>query len=164
MNEGADASGVIIADDDGMIRDVLRSKLAAIGQTVFLASDGLEAVALAAQVKAALIIMDLIMPRLNGLLACERIRKLPNHGHTPIVVLTSAHGDDVEAAAARIGATTFLTKPFRSAQVLHELARFLPIDEATRGEINRSFDRAVEIAASRPGGLKGVSEPGSDRR
>jgi two-component system, OmpR family, response regulator MprA len=67
-------AGVIVADDDAIVRDVLRSRLEAIDQVVLLASDGLEAVALATRMQARLILLDLKMPRLNGLDACRRIR------------------------------------------------------------------------------------------
>ena len=72
-----DLAGVIVADDDAMIRSVLRSKLQAIDQTVLLASNGLEAVELASRIQARLILLDLGMPQLNGLLACQRIRQCP---------------------------------------------------------------------------------------
>jgi CheY-like chemotaxis protein len=143
-------TGVIVADDDPMIRSVLRSRLEALGVTVFVAADGLEAVTLASRMHAALIMLDLNMPRLNGLLACQRIRKLPGNAQTPIVVLTSTVGKDAETAAARVGATTYLTKPFSSAPLLLILSRFLPIEDAKRQEIRRDADLASRIAGTAP--------------
>ena len=134
---------VIVADDDPMIRGILRSKLEAAGLTVFVANNGLEVVELAAKMQAALILLDLNMPKLNGLLACQRIRQLPGNADTPIVVLTSHTGKDAETATERVGATAFLAKPFRSATLLAVLSKYLPLDvdllrkiqgEATRAE------------------------------
>jgi CheY-like chemotaxis protein len=144
----ASITGIIIADDDPMIRSVLRAKLEAIDLNVFVASDGLEAVEFASRLQAVLIMLDLNMPRLNGLLACRRIRLLPGHERTPIVILTATRGQDTETAAARVGATAYLMKPFRTALLLQALSPFLPIDDATRDLIRRNADRATAIAAA----------------
>jgi CheY-like chemotaxis protein len=142
-------AGVIVADDDAIVRDVLRSRLEAIDQVVLLASDGLEAVALAARMQARLILLDLKMPRLNGLDACRRIRLMAHNAKTPIVILTSLTGKDAEAAATQVGATAFLTKPFRSAE-LQELSRFLRISDVTRDAITSAAGRAAKIARTAP--------------
>jgi CheY-like chemotaxis protein len=146
LETSGNISGVIVADDDPMIRSVLRAKLETIGVNVFVASDGLEAVAFAARVRAALIILDLNMPRLNGLLACQRIRQMPANARTPIVMLTSTIAQDTELAAARVGATAYFKKPFRASLLLQELSQFLPISDATRDSIRREADRVNSIA------------------
>jgi CheY-like chemotaxis protein len=153
-----DLTGVIVADDDGVIRDVLRSKLEAINQTVLLACDGQEAVDLASRMRAKLIMLDVKMPRMNGLLACQQIREMPHNTRTPIVILTSMIGNETELAAARIGATAFLTKPFRSAELLQALANFLSMSETMRDVISRAADRAGVIAraAPEPNGIMSV--------
>lgn len=140
---------VIIADDDLVIRNVLRSKLEAINQTVLLAPNGLKAVQLAEQTRVKLILLDLAMPQLNGLLACQRIRQIPHHAQTPIVILTSVVGKDAEEALTRVGATAFLAKPFRSGQLLQVLSRYLANSEGTQREINCAADRVAEIARNR---------------
>jgi len=146
LNIVSGTTGVIVADDDPVIRGILRGKLAAIGQEVFLACDGEEAVALASRMRAAMVILDLEMPRLNGLEACQAIRKLPAHSKTPIVILTAHDGQDAEDAASRVGATAFLTKPFRAAALLEVLARFLPMDATTLRTIQGDAHRATRIA------------------
>ena len=146
MGASTGVTGVIVVDDDPLIRDILRAKLGDLGQSVFLASDGLEACALAARMRATLILLDLNMPRLNGLLACQRIRELPGYAHVPIIVLTSQRSSQAKAAAERTGATTFLTKPFRPTELMRVLSYFLPIDEGLREAIHRDADRADHIA------------------
>jgi len=142
-------TGVIVADDDPVIRGILRSKLAAINQEVFLAYDGEEAVDLAARMQAAMVILDINMPRLDGLRACQFIRKLPGYAQTPIVILTSDDGQGTAATAASIGATAFLTKPFRSALLLEVLSRFLPMDATTLRAIRSEADRATRVVQAR---------------
>jgi CheY-like chemotaxis protein len=150
LEELPDFAGIIVADDDAMIRSVVRSTLEAIGQTVLLASDGLEAVELASRMRARLIMLDLRMPRLNGLLACQQIRQLPHNAKTPIVILTSLVRKDAEAAASRTGATAFLAKPFRSAELLQALSGFLTISDTMRTVIKSAADRAGGIARTAP--------------
>ena len=156
-----DIGGVIVADDDAIVRGVLRSRLEAIDQIVLLASDGLEAVALAARMQARLILLDLKMPRLDGLVACRRIRQMPHNAKTPIVILTFLTGKDAEAAATQVGATAFLTKPFRSAELLQELSRFLTMSDVMRDAINRAAGRAAKIARTAPSGDCSVAKAGS---
>jgi two-component system chemotaxis response regulator CheY len=146
----SNTTSVIVADDDPVIRGILRTKLAAIGQDVFLAVDGQEAVALAQRMQAVVVILDLKMPRLNGLLACQRIRQLAGYEQTPIVILTSSDGEQVEAAATRVGATAFLTKPFRSGPLMEVLSRFLRMDAATLQAIRASAVRVSNMAQPAP--------------
>jgi DNA-binding response OmpR family regulator len=152
MKPTAAVGNVIIADDDRMIRSVLQAKLEALDLNVFVAADGMEAVGLASRIPAVLIILDLKMPKLNGLLACERIREMPCNAQTPIAILTSTQEKTAEVAGLKAGATAFFTKPFRAPLLLHELARFLPISDAVRVAVRRDAERALEIAqdASKP--------------
>jgi two-component system alkaline phosphatase synthesis response regulator PhoP len=139
-------TGVIVADDDPLIRSILKGKLESLEQDVFMANNGLEAVQLAQRIHASLIILDIKMPKLDGLLACEQIRKLPGYQTTPIVMLTFSDNERAQTAASRAGATMFLVKPFGSAALMLALSRFLPIDETTMREIQ---DTAIRAAGGR---------------
>ncbi len=70
------ADGVIVVENDPLIRGIIRGVLRDTRQQVFLAGDGIEAVMLARQFTPTLVLLDVAMPRLNGLLACEAIRAL----------------------------------------------------------------------------------------
>jgi CheY-like chemotaxis protein len=115
----------IVVDDDPVIRSILRSTLAGIGIGVHLASCGAEANTIARRIKADLFMLDLLMPRMNGLATCRILRSIPAYADTPIVVLTGHHSEDAQAAAFEAGATMFLTKPFRPAILLQALAPLL---------------------------------------
>jgi CheY-like chemotaxis protein len=137
---------VIVADDDVVMRGILRSLIAGVGQDVFLAATGDEAITLAARTHAKLIILDLGMPGLNGLMACARIRALPRYQSTPIVILTAHNGSKPRLAAAQVGATLFVPKPFRPAALVATLAPFLDLDGSMQEEVARGARRATEIA------------------
>ena len=77
MSNDAIGNDVIIADNDYIVRGILRSVLEREGFTVLQAVDGLEAIDYASRTRALLVILDYKMPRLNGLGACAEIRRLP---------------------------------------------------------------------------------------
>jgi CheY-like chemotaxis protein len=119
---------VIVADDDPLIRSILRAKLESLHQNVLVASDGEEAVSLASKVRASLVLLDIAMPNLDGIVACVRIRCLPGYASTPIVILTADDSGQTSEKASRAGATLLMVKPFDST-LMSRLASFLPIDE-----------------------------------
>lgn len=110
---------VIVADNDSMMRGLLRTVLGQPGRTVLLCADGLEAVELATQTLATLVLLDLRMPRMGGIEACLQIRELPRYATVPIVILTVFDGDALKQRALRAGAAAFLGKPFSRAELLH---------------------------------------------
>jgi DNA-binding response OmpR family regulator len=124
---GAPTKGVILAENDGPMRAVIRSILLRAEQLVFPAADGEEAVMLARQFRARLVMLDIAMPRLNGLLACKAIRALPGYAAVPIVMLTGHCDDAMRVAAQRLGANDFITKPFRPNDLLARLATHLDL-------------------------------------
>ena len=93
------ANGVIVAENDALVRGIVRSVLTSVEQQVFQAVDGLEAVHLARQFKARLVLLDIGMPRINGLEACKVIRALPDYADVPIVMLTGYDDERVRQAA-----------------------------------------------------------------
>jgi phosphoserine phosphatase RsbU/P len=142
--------GVIVADNDKVIRDILRSALTGIGQTVFLAASGQEALAFAEKVRAGLILLDLNMPNVNGFQVCEKLRAMPGYENTPIVILSVHDGDRVQRAATQVGATLFLTKPFQIADLLVSLAPYLEMDARTLRAVSRTAQQARKIADADP--------------
>lgn len=131
MTEPTAGNNIIVADNDALIRDLLRSMLVNEGYSVFLAVDGEEALGFAHRIRAQLVVLDLNMPRLNGFRTCEEIRSLPGYADVPIVILTVYDGWDAREAARRIGATEFVTKPFRADTLLHRLMALMGRGEAS---------------------------------
>ncbi|WP_372727768.1 response regulator transcription factor [Nocardioides sp.] len=114
---------VLVVDDDRAVRDSLRRSLEFNGYAVTLAADGAEALAGISSAAPDVVIMDVMMPRLDGL---ETTRALRAAGHDlPILVLTArdAVGDRVEGLDA--GADDYLTKPFALQELLARLRALL---------------------------------------
>ena len=153
MPQNAERQMAIVVDDDAMIRAILRSTLSSIGLDVHVGSHGFEAVALAGRLAATLILLDLAMPSLDGVSACARIRALPGHDRTPIIVLTAKLNPLVTEAALEAGATLVLSKPFQPASLLQALAPYYTISSTARVAIARGASQARNIAAPRPAGI-----------
>ncbi|MBA2954869.1 response regulator [Nocardioides sp. MAH-18] len=137
---------VLVVDDDKAVRESLRRSLEFNGYTVALAGDGAEALAAIAATAPDVVVMDVMMPRLDGL---EATRALRAAGHDlPILVLTArdAVGDRVEGLDA--GADDYLTKPFALQELLarlRALLRRVPREEL-EDEVVSFSDLSMDIA------------------
>ena len=103
---------VLVVDDDPDILDLVRYRLERSGYAVATASDGLEAVRLAGELRPALAVLDVMMPSLNGFEVTRRLRAEPETSHIPVILLTAkAQEEDVQEGFAS-GADDYLRKPF----------------------------------------------------
>ena len=112
---------ILVADDEPSIREILSIQLARMGYEVVLAVDGVEAVAAYAAEKPDLVLLDVMMPRLNGLNACRQIRELEKKSgsRVPILFLTARDTTHDKTSAALSGGDEFVAKPV-SLQELRE--------------------------------------------
>ena len=108
---------VLVADDDESISKLLDRALSQDGYEVVLAANGAEAVALASQQTFDLILLDAIMPVLDGFAACRQMRADTRLALVPIVMLTARTGDQDVLAGFGEGVTDYMTKPFAVSQV-----------------------------------------------
>jgi CheY-like chemotaxis protein len=105
--------GVLIVDDDPFIRKLVATTLEDVAEfELHEAADGIEALEVAQRERPALVLLDIDMPRLDGIETCRRLRDDPATSAATIVMLTAAHDDRVERLAEDAGADLFLTKPF----------------------------------------------------
>jgi two-component system sensor histidine kinase/response regulator len=102
---------IIIAENDSLMRSLLRSILARPERELRLAKDGDEAVEIAEAEHACLVLLDLRMPRMDGITACRMIRALPNYQGIPVIILTGVPSEHDQEAAKRAGANGFWKKP-----------------------------------------------------
>jgi CheY-like chemotaxis protein len=109
-----------VVDDEKAIRELLSRVLALAGYDVDQAADGYEALELVSTRRPDLILLDLMMPVLDGWTVLDRLRESRN---PPPVVVVSAYLDRGRAVAA--GASGYINKPFRSAELLEACHRVL---------------------------------------
>ncbi len=113
---------ILVVDDDQSIREILSIQLTRLGYEVTAASDGLEAVDAFKAAAPDAVLMDLLMPRLDGLVSCQRIRafeKKSGMKRTPILFLTARDSTHDKTNAALSGGDGFVPKPV-SIQELRE--------------------------------------------
>jgi len=118
VDEPIEQKVVVIADDSISVRKFVGRILEKAGYTVKLASDGLEAAELVAQVGCHLVISDIEMPRMNGYELMAHLRQDPVTRRIPVLVVTSRAGAKHRDRAMKEGAAAFLTKPVQEEQLL----------------------------------------------
>ncbi len=109
---------VVLADDDAHITCVVAMRLEGAGFTVTVARDGEEALDAARQVRPALIITDLQMPRMSGLELAVKLREFPETRDIPVIMLTARGYLADESLIARTSIRRVLAKPFSAREIL----------------------------------------------
>jgi two-component system chemotaxis response regulator CheY len=104
---------------------MMKLTLAAQGYEVVQAVDGMEALELARQRVADLVLTDINMPRMDGLALIKELRALPEYKNVPILILTTESGQERKQEGKASGATGWLVKPFNDQQLLATIGRVL---------------------------------------
>ena len=124
----ADLTGqrILLAEDHPLSQEILCDMLESLGCEVLIASDGAEAVELAAACRHDLILMDMQMPGMDGLEATRRIRQLPRCGQLPIIALTANVFVEDRQRCLEAGMNDHLGKPTTQAALASAIQRWLP--------------------------------------
>lgn len=104
---------ILLVDDEPDILEIVGYNLSQEGYIVSTASNGKEAIAKAKKELPNLIIMDVMMPEMDGMEACEAIRKIPELSNTLITFLTARSEDYSQVAGFEVGADDYITKPIK---------------------------------------------------
>ena len=155
---------VLIADDDALLREILEGQLAAGGHEPVFASNGLEAWERLQGDHIRLVIVDWMMPELDGPELIRRIRNAGWPGYTYIILLTGRSGREEIVEGLTMGADDYLTKPFRYEELLARMGvgvRILQLEERLSASVAR--EEALAIQDSLTGlpnrrGLRGRAE------
>jgi len=113
MVEKDNTPRILLVDDEEDILEFVSYNLQREGFRVFSARNGLEAIEMAGKVKPDLVILDVMMPEMDGIAACEEIRKLPTCKNVLIAFLTARGEDYSQIAGFEAGADDYITKPIR---------------------------------------------------
>lgn len=173
-----EALRVVVAEDEGLIRmDVVATLNEAGYQVVGEAADGEEAVKLATELEPDLVVMDIKMPKMDGITAAEKIAELK----IPVVLLTAFSQAELVSRAAEAGAMAYVTKPFKPTDLLpaiqialsrHEELVSLEAeiaDLSDRLETRKLMDRAKGLLQSKmnlsePDSFRWIQKASMDRR
>ncbi len=103
---------IIVVDDDPSIQTLIRVNLEMQGYQALTANDGVEGYALIQQETPDLIILDVMMPNMDGYSVCQRVRKNPGLEHIPVLMLTALGVVEDKVKGFEVGADDYLVKPF----------------------------------------------------
>ncbi|MGQ0774242.1 MAG: response regulator transcription factor [Pseudonocardiales bacterium] len=145
---------VLVVDDDLTIRDVVRRYLERDGHAVTVAGDGETALALAEQNEPDLVVLDLMLPGIDGLEVCRTLR---SRSAVPVVMLTALGEEADRIAGLQLGADDYVTKPFSPAELALRVASVLrrsrsaasPPGIDTTPEVLADGELSVDVAARR---------------
>lgn len=131
---------LLIVDDESKIREVLREYAEFEGYSITEASDGMEAVRLCKENDFDLVVMDIMMPKLDGFSAVKEIRKIKN---TPVLML-SARGEEYDKLFGfELGADDYVVKPFSPKEVMARINAIIGRDQGRNRKSPLKFDGLV---------------------
>jgi len=145
---------ILVVDDEKHIVELAKLYLENEGYTVEGAYDGQEALEKARSLKPALIVLDLMLPEVDGFEVCRRIRK---KGDTPILMLTARSDDVDKIVGLELGADDYLTKPFNPRELVARVKAILRRYEASKltkrveiGDLVVDLDRREATVRGKP--------------
>jgi CheY-like chemotaxis protein len=117
---------ILIVDDDQLMHRLFQHHLEKAGYKMVSAMNGREALEIASRQLPQLIVMDIMMPDIDGLAALRELKKNDATKSIPVIVITANSNQLAKQESANSGAAIFLTKPFSPTQLLNEIRRIVP--------------------------------------
>jgi two-component system, OmpR family, alkaline phosphatase synthesis response regulator PhoP len=102
---------ILMVDDDELVLIAIRELLTPLGFGVTLSSNGPDALEKVANERFDLIVLDVIMPEMDGFEVCRKIRQIQSYAETPIIMLTAKSGEEDKQRGMAVGASLYLPKP-----------------------------------------------------
>jgi two-component system, OmpR family, response regulator VicR len=136
------ADRVLVVDDERPIADILKFNLEREGFEVEVAYDGEAAVAMAKQMPFQLVILDIMLPKLDGFSVCKEIR---SHSSVPILMLTAKEAEVDKVLGLELGADDYVTKPFSPRELLARVRAILRRMKTIEGTTQQSSQHTDQI-------------------
>jgi two-component system alkaline phosphatase synthesis response regulator PhoP len=141
MSQGFDKYKILLVDDDPDIIEFIRYNLTKEGFKVYTADNGNDAVLLAKDIKPHLILLDIMMPGMDGVETCEEMRNMSQLNDTIIAFLTARGEDFSQIAGFEAGGDDYITKPIRPKVLISRIKALLKRTEAKKPDQIKSDDR-----------------------
>ena len=126
------SSTILIVDDDSGARETLEALLAPEGYHLSLACNGVEALEKAEKLTPSLILLDVMMPEMDGFEVCRRLRSIPLLAEVPVIMLTALDDRDSRLQGIEAGADDFLSKPFDFSELRARVRTIVRLDRFRR--------------------------------
>jgi len=118
MSQAQPRARVLIVDDEPDLVRILQFGLESIGYGVETASDGQEGLKKAREIKPDIILLDLMLPKLDGYKVCRLLKFDERYKHIPVIILSARTQEGDQTLAMEMGANRFITKPYDFSEVL----------------------------------------------
>ena len=125
MSKPKDTFTVLLAEDELFLSRTFENRLTLEGYTVLLAHDGEDAIQMILKEKPDLVILDIMMPKMNGYEICEKLRETSDTRLTPIIMLTAQSQIKDKLTGLKIGADDYITKPFNPLELAARVERII---------------------------------------
>lgn len=116
---------ILVVDDDPHIREVICFALQKAGYTTLTAADGRQAMAICERDRPALLVLDILMPEMDGTEVCRRLRQQPDHGHLPILFVSSKDDEIDRILGLELGGDDYVAKPFSPRELVARVKAIL---------------------------------------
>ena len=119
--EAGSVPKILVVDDEEDVLKFIGDALQMEGMEVVTAFDGLSAVDTAASEQPNIIILDIMMPLMNGYEVCQQLKNNPATNHIPVLFLSSAYSTDAVRTGRELGAVGYIVKPFAPAELVRSV-------------------------------------------
>ena len=119
---------VLAVDDSPTIRKIVELTLRRANYRVKAVASGLEALAALAEEPPALIVLDVMMPRMDGYQVCSLIKRRSGYEHIPVLMLTGKDSLFDKVRGRMVGCSAYITKPFEPNELLTAVKRYAPLE------------------------------------
>ncbi|MEK7349067.1 MAG: response regulator [Candidatus Eisenbacteria bacterium] len=121
MTEESPRARVLVVDDEPDLIRILEFGLRAAGYQVEIAADGQEGLKKAREIRPDIILLDLMLPKLDGYKVCRLLKFDERYRHIPIIILSARTQEGDQALAKEMGANRFITKPYEFSEILSHI-------------------------------------------
>jgi two component transcriptional regulator, winged helix family len=146
FDEKRNGEKILVADDESAIRRILKTRLSMVGYNVVVAADGLEALEMFEKESPDLLVLDVMMPKLNGYGVCQELR---TKSDIPIIMLTALGDVADRITGLELGADDYLTKPFSPKELEARIHAILRRFKDTNLSHNSLSTEVIQLEAVR---------------
>lgn len=136
------SKNILIVEDEKSIQNILKAFLEDAGYSVTLAGDGMAGITAFHKAAYDLVLLDIMMPKMDGYTVCEMIR---NESNTPVILLTALDDEDSQMKGFDLLADDYITKPFSMPLVLRRIEAVLRRSKSAEGNSNMLAYREIQL-------------------
>ncbi len=147
-NENTRKDTILVVDDDRIIVEILKQSLSLGGYEVASAADGEEGLVLTRELRPDLVLLDVMMPKMDGYTVCRRLKEDPTTRMTPVIILTALTDRDDKLKALEVGADEFIRKPPDRQELLIRIKSLLKTKKLN-DQVQASYQQLRQLEAAK---------------